>query len=252
MTANQYRFPVSGIHQIEITSRCNLRCKYCVHPKMPRAKEDMSRDTYVQTLNLARRLILARPGRQKELNLAGIGESTMHKEFVEFMFMAREAVGFGVDLILATNGLLMTKDLARAIAPTRPKVWVSLHRPERAGPAVEALRSAGILTGVSVDPSISAVDWAGQVDWQVSTPIKGTPCPWVTGGLAFALSDGRLARCCFDATADDIIGNVWDEPSALFTSPYSLCATCHLDVGVPLPQEAQVTHALNLAPAEKN
>jgi len=32
--------PFQQIHQIEITSRCNLRCKYCVHPHMERAKVD--------------------------------------------------------------------------------------------------------------------------------------------------------------------------------------------------------------------
>lgn len=222
-------FPVRAIHQIEMTSRCNLRCRYCAHPKMARPKIDMDDLTYAKALLWARKM----PG--PELNLAGIGESTMHPEFVRNVFLAREAVGDNVPLILATNGLLMTREMAMAIAPTKIRVWVSLHRPEKAGPAVEALKAAGIIAGVSSDAAIESVDWAGQVDWFVSTHQKGLPCPWVKNGRVFVLADGRIARCCFDATADDIIGTLDDDVSKLQTAPYKLCHSCHLDVGVPLP-----------------
>jgi hypothetical protein len=161
-----------------------------------------------------------------------------------------------VDLILATNGLLMTPELAKAIAPSRIRVWVSLHRPEKAGPAVEALKAAGILAGVSGDPSIAAVDWAGQVKWHVSTPQKGTECPWIKAGRVFVLSDGRVTRCCFDASADDVICTVDDDLTQFQTSPYKLCASCHHDVGIPKapnvrefplrPLEAQVSYRVNM------
>jgi hypothetical protein len=112
---------------------------------------------------------------------------------------------------------------------------VSLHRPERAALAVEHLKAAGILAGVSCDAAIESVDWAGQVKWHVNTHQKGQPCPWVKNGRVFVLADGRLARCCFDAQADDIIGTVDDDLASLQTAPYKLCVSCHLDVGVPLP-----------------
>jgi hypothetical protein len=222
-------FPIRTIHQIEMTSRCNLRCRYCVHPTMGRAKQDMDDATYAKALLWAQRL----PG--PELNLAGIGESTMHPEFVRNVFIAREAVGENVKLILATNGLLMTRELAFALAPSRIRVWVSLHRPEKAGPAIEHLKAAGILVGVSADSSVDAVNWAGQVNWFVSTQQKGQPCPWVQPGRVFILSDGRVARCCFDATADDVIGTVDDDLTELQTAPYRLCASCHHEVGVEIP-----------------
>jgi hypothetical protein len=221
-------FPIRAIHQIEMTSRCNLRCRYCAHPKMARPKIDMDDATYAKSLWWASQL------RGTELNLAGIGESTMHPEFVRNVFFAREAVGEQTNLILATNGLLMTPELARAIAPSRIRVWVSLHRPEKAGPAIEALKSAGILCGVSADPAMASVDWAGQVEWMVTTDQKGRPCPWVKPGRVFILADGRVARCCFDATADDVLGTVEDDLHTMQTSPYKLCAACHLDVGVPI------------------
>jgi hypothetical protein len=138
-----------------------------------------------------------------------------------------------VNLVLATNGLLMTDEMAKAIAPAKPSVWVSLHRPEKAGLAVEALRRAGILSGVSADPSVAAVDWAGQVKWHVSAP-KGATCPWIKSSLVMVMSDGRVTRCCFDSTGEGVIATVDDDLAKHATSPWHLCATCHLSV----PQEA--------------
>lgn len=223
--------PIRAIHQIEMTSQCNLRCRYCVHPKMPRAKMHMDDATYTKALGWVKYFQSKRA--HPELNLAGIGESTLHPEFVRNVFLAREAVGKYVAVVLATNGLLMTDELAHAIAPARPSVWVSLHRPERAGPAVEALKRAGILSGISADPSLAAVDWAGQVKWHVSAP-KGAPCPWIQSSMVMVMADGRVTRCCFDSTGDGVIATVDDDLSKHATSPWSLCATCHLSV----PQEA--------------
>jgi hypothetical protein len=192
---------------------------------MKRTKQDMDEATYARALHWAKYFVQYEG--QRSLNLAGIGESTMHPEFVRNVFLAREAVGGECELVLATNGLLMTPELAQAIAPASPRVFVSLHRPERAGPAVEALRSAGILAGVSADPSISATDWAGQIKWHVSA--QRGPCPWIKGGWVIALSDGRVARCSFDSTGDTCIGSVNDDLSRLTTAPHALCAACHLD-----------------------
>lgn len=223
--------PIRAIHQIEMTSQCNLRCRYCTHPKMPRPKIHMDAETYAKALKWVK-FFQARKAHH-ELNLAGIGESTLHPDFVRNVFLAREAVGKYVDLILATNGLLMTDELAAAIAPAKPRVWVSLHRPERAGPAVEALKRAGILAGISADPSLASTNWAGQVNWHVSAP-KGAPCPWIKNSMVMIMSDGRVTRCCFDATGDGVIAHVDDDLSKHATSPWDLCSGCHLSV----PQEA--------------
>lgn len=230
-------FKVHSVHQIEMTSRCNLACKYCVHPKMPRPKVDMDDRTYLRSLDVAAMLHRRNPELVTELNLAGIGESTMHPEFIRYVHLAREAMGWGVRLVIATNGLLMTREMAKAIKDADPWVWVSLHRPEKAGPAIEALKEAGILRGVSADPSISAVDWAGQVKWAVSTDAKGSPCTWVRPGRVFVMSDGQISRCCFDGTANGVLGSIWDDIDTIQTSPYSLCKTCHLNVGVEMPAE---------------
>lgn len=225
------KIKISSIHQIEITSRCNLRCRYCVHPKMPRDKIDMSEAIFSRAIDWAVRFV--REGTQRELNLAGIGESTMHPKFIQFLEEARFRLGWGVDLTMATNGLLMTEAMAKQIAPYRPRVWVSLHRPERAGPAVEALKKAGILAGVSADPSLAAIDWAGQVQWHTSHQ-PGMTCGWVTTGRAFVMSDGRVGTCCLDGKGDDgVLGTIFDDLTEMRLAPYSLCKTCSYKIGEP-------------------
>jgi hypothetical protein len=219
-------FPLRAIHQIELTSRCNLKCAYCPSYRLPRPKVDMAWSTLERTLAVARALWGVH--RHGELNMAGIGESTMHARFVDAMFRAREVMGPEVSILLATNGLLMTREMARAIAPMRPSVYVSLHRPEKAQHAVQACAEAGILTAVSCDGAMNAVNWAGQVDWPVTTPTVGQNCDWVVKGRAFVLADGRLSRCCFDADGSGVFGHVDDDLSKAYTSPYHLCATCHL------------------------
>jgi len=224
-------FALRDVHQIEMTSHCNLRCKYCPSPHLARPKLHMSEAHYRRALGWVKYFRLK--GTQGELNLAGIGESTMHPEFVRNVFLAREAVGEGHRMLFATNGLLMDDAMARALAPAKPLVWVSLHRPERAGPAVEALKRAGLLVGVSSDPSTSSIDWAGQVDWHVSAPSRA--CAWVKGGWAFVMADGRVSHCCLDATGEGVFAHIDDDLTRHETSPYSLCRGCDQDVGVPIP-----------------
>lgn len=220
---------IQSIHQIEITSRCNLRCRYCVHPTMARWKGDMEEDVWMQTLGWVRRFV-ADGTQDAELNLCGIGESTMHPRFGEMVIEAREAVGPQRHLVLATNGVGLTEDHALAMRYAQMKVWVSLHRPEKAGPAVELLRRYGVFAGSSSDPSLAAVDWAGQVKWHVSTPVKEV-CPWLSRGWAMVASGGAVLTCCFDGSgAEGWLGSVWEDVTGMESRAYGLCAACHHEV----------------------
>lgn len=218
---------VKSIHQIELSSHCNLRCPYCPSRHLGREKLFMTRDHFQRALALIYPLV--REGTQTELNLAGIGESTMHPHFAEFVGLARSTLGPSVDLTLATNGLTMDRALADELARHRMRVWVSLHRPEKAGPAVEHLRASGALAGVSADPAVASIDWAGQVNWHRSA-APGRGCQWTLGGRIMLMADGRFTRCCLDADARGVLGHVYDGlPSE--TGPYVLCQTCDLVSG---------------------
>lgn len=217
--------PITTIHQIEITSRCNLTCTYCPSPKLQRSKIDMSVDIYGESMKWVE--FYRKKGTQGELNLAGIGESTMHPRFVQYVEMARKSIGPILPIVIATNGLLITDEMAKELKPFNLQFWVSLHRPEKAGPAVEILKRWGLLIGVSADPSVAAIDWAGQLDWHVSA--DRSPCPWLRRGWGMVLSDGRITTCCLDASGVGVVGNIFDDVSQIKLNRYTLCQDCHQD-----------------------
>lgn len=222
------RVQLKNIHQIEITSNCNLRCVYCVSPKLQRPKVDMSRQTFERALAMAKHL-QDRFG-VSELNLAGIGESTIHPDFVEYVHRARAVMGPQTPLLLATNGVRLAEDdgaeIVKQLAAAGVIVYVSLHRPEKAKIACDLIAEANILGGISIDPTVAATDWAGQVKgWRVTADEM--ECPWVSRGWGFVLADGRISACCFDGSGVGVFGSVDDKPETLFTKPYSLCETCN-------------------------
>lgn len=213
------------IHQIEITSRCNLKCKYCVHPKMTRAKVDMDWGTYKKCIELVKHSV--EEHRQNELNICGIGESTLHPEFVQFIAYAREQLGYSLTILLSTNGIEVTEELCKALQPYGVYFYVSVHRPEKAGPAIQLLSRYGMLCGVDANAATNATNWAGQVNWFVSSPE--TTCFWVPDGRVFVDSQGNIRTCCYDGDGKSFLGTVWDDVFNMETMPYSLCNTCHMN-----------------------
>ena len=218
-----YPKKIQSIHQIEITSRCNLACPYCVSKDLRRDKMDMSIATYLHALTWVDQFVSR--GTQKELNLAGIGESTIHPRFVEYVALARKMLGNNVRLVVASNGLAITDELARALQPYNLRVYISMHRPEKAGPAIEILKKYKLIDGYSIDPSLNAIDWAGQVDWYVSCEF--TTCPFLSNGYVMVMADGRITTCCLDGLGLGVIGDIRDDVDQLQLKPYELCKTCH-------------------------
>lgn len=223
---------VTGIHQIEITSRCNLRCVYCPSPSIVAGKYpnrpavDMTRENFERTLLWVD--FYLRQGTQGELNLAGIGESTLHPELLDFVRLARVVMGNGGRIVFATNGLICDETMVKELAALKVRVWVSLHRPEKAAIAVDLYRRHNMLDGVSSDPSINSNDWAGQVKWIKSG--ARFPCPWMKNGWLMAMADGRLTSCCLDAQGIGIVGHVNDPLGSAETKPYELCKKCYQDI----------------------
>ena len=234
MTFSAYPRPVRQIHQIELSTRCNLRCKYCVHfPNLPRTKEDMSDDVFSAALDLVQ--FYVRQGTQTELSLTGIGEAMLHPRFVEYAARARAVVGAHRQLVITTNGLLLDEVMAAAIAPLKPAVFISLHRPEKAGLAIEIAKRHGILAGVNASFATSAFDWAGTMKdrWFVSAPK--IPCEYLKSGWAVVLVDGRVATCCLDADGSSTVGTVYNNPETLMLKPWKSekgagCESCHMSV----------------------
>lgn len=234
---------VKRIHQIEMTSHCNLRCVYCTSPNLGREKLDMEEGVFMRALEHVRYCV--RHHGQRELNLAGIGESTIHPRFVEFVGLARKAVDEAhsftaghsialrhqVQLLIATNGVALTEEIVAGTKPFNLRYYVSMHRPEKAGPAIELCRKYDCLDGASADPSLASIDWAGQVKWHVSAQPE-RPCNWIRDGMAFVMADGRVSACCLDASGAGVIGHVNDNIGTFKTKPYSLCKSCDQVIGI--------------------
>lgn len=234
-----YPRAVTTIKQLEPTSLCNLKCVYCPYPTMPRAKIHMERGVFGRTLEWVRHFV--QQGTQGELSLTGIGESLLHPEIIEMFARAREAIGPDRTLVLSTNGILLDDAMAQALGRSNVMVYVSNHRPEVAGRAVEVARLAGIFAGLNTAAATSSLDWAGQVDWPVSAPRR--VCAFLQNGWGVVLSDGRITTCCMDADGSGVVGTVDDEPGSLGMKPYRLCPDCQDDPpadeavpGMPKPE----------------
>lgn len=221
---------ITRVHQIEISSRCNLRCQYCPHPGLQRPKADMDIPTFVRAIEWAQEL------GGPELSFTGMGEALLHPRFEELLMYARERLP-GVWFLLATNGLVLfdKRDPARPgrlleiLRACDVSVYVSTHRPEVAGPAVELLTKAGIKVGVNTAFVTSGFDWAGQVEWHGGAAPKSV-CQYIAQGWATVLQDGVIVNCCMDAHALHPIGNVNDVVLPARIDPIPLCAQCHLEV----------------------
>ena len=219
---------ITGIHQIEITSRCNLACPYCIHGTpgaLLRPAQDISEDNWHNALDWVR--FYCTKGTQGELNLAGIGESTLHPRFAEMVAEAREVVGVARPIIFATNGVALPQKMIDALVPSKPLVWVSMHAPSRAAHAIQALKAAGILSGVSLDGAVNPNNWAGQVDW--IQPVYRMPCPWLRQGWGFVASTGTILACCIDAGTGSKIDHVRTIPHDIYSEGGPLCSTCYQD-----------------------
>ena len=185
----------------------------------------MEKTTFARALAWAR--YFESKNTQKELALTGIGEALLHPNFIECLRLARQVLPHN-RITVSTNGLAFTDELAKEIAPFKPEIYISLHRPEKAGPAIEIAKRYGIYKDCNNQFATAAFDWAGQLKWHVSAPKK--PCGYLAVGWAVVLVDGRITTCCLDASGVGVVGTVSDDPGSLRITPYKLCLTCHEEI----------------------
>ncbi len=154
--------------------------------------------------------------------------------------MAREALPDSF-ICFSTNGLLLDDEACAHLRDHRVAVFVSLHRPEKAGPAINAARRAGILADTNASAATSSFDWAGLLadKWAVTAPT--TACAYLRHGWGVVLADGRVTACCLDATGAGVVGHVDDRIGSLSIGPWGDekvgCEACHERV----PDESELT-----------
>lgn len=216
-----------NIHQIESTSCCNLKCRYCPHHELRREKMHMSWETFIRTMEWVL-YFRERNGKQIEIALTGVGEPFLNPRLPDMIEYCRKNCPES-DITVSTNGIPVTEELADKIKEYEPKVFVSLHVPEKAVKAIEILAARGIFEMSNDKFNTLSNNWAGQVDWPVGA--EHGVCGYIGGGSGVVLSDGRIVRCCMDAHGLGVIGNVYEAPREdLMVNPFFLCETCHMVV----------------------
>ncbi len=88
--------------QIEPTTRCNLRCRYCVGWRGPRG--DMSSEMFER--------VLAQADSLRYVALHGEGEPFMHPDYLEMVDRLRQA---GVEVSIITNGRFLERVTVRRL-----------------------------------------------------------------------------------------------------------------------------------------
>jgi hypothetical protein len=214
------------LHQIEVTTRCQLSCAYCLQPTLTRPIQDMTRETWLAALDWLR--FFVRHGTQGEVVLFGTGEPLLHPDLVQMATEARAVLGPARRMLVTTNGLLVTDALIAALQPINARVYVSLHQFAKATPAVHKLFRAGLLEGVSIDPVTGSNSWAGQVDWPNIMPMGDArpPCPWQQAGWLFMSADGGLYPCCYANGDMPRQGEATDVPHEFDVVTPPICGAC--------------------------
>lgn len=99
--------------QIEPTTKCNLRCKFCISPIWNRRGMDMSIGDFRRIINQFPFL--------EEILLQGIGEPLMCDDLFEMLDLCREK---RILVTITTNGTLMNNPLAERLVNTELKTIV--------------------------------------------------------------------------------------------------------------------------------
>jgi len=167
-------------------------------------------------------------GTQEELSLTGIGEALLNPLFKEMVIRSREVIGANRKLVMATNGTEVTDDIAQFLAKWGVTTYVSLHRPEVAGPAIHKLRKAGVCVGTNDQFVTASYNWIGEVDWP-HTDRKAW-CSYLGKGWGVVRVDGAVNTCCWDAHGSQPIGHVINAVGSLVTHVTPLCEKCPLVV----------------------
>lgn len=217
---------ITTINTVELSSICDNNCEYCCAPLQHNYRDTgfMEWGTYKKAIDWV--LHYARQGTQRELNLMGVGESTLHPDLVEMVHYAYVHLPFRQIIHISTNGNKLTMDMAKGLKKAGiSRMHVTGHNPRAIARALRILQDVDIPAGYSVDFMIRPNNWAGQVDWFESRETY--PCPWLHNGQAAIFSNGDITRCCTDAFAKGVIGTVDDDLAQLSIEPFELCRTCH-------------------------
>jgi MoaA/NifB/PqqE/SkfB family radical SAM enzyme/pimeloyl-ACP methyl ester carboxylesterase len=131
---------------IEITTRCNLRCAFCARTSVRREERDMAPDRFGRLLDL-----LPHAWR---VTLAGLGEPLLHPRVADFV---SEASSRGRRVTLATNAVLLSAEMSRRLIGAGLDAIVFSLDAVDAGPASAVRAGAAVETSIENIRTFAAV-----------------------------------------------------------------------------------------------
>jgi hypothetical protein len=218
------------ITTIELSSACNLACKYCVnrlmkwHDRSPKIMDDI---TFHASLEWLHRLCDL--GTQQEVNLNGNGESLLDPQIVERTAAVIKVMG-NRQVSFCTNGMLVTEDLLRRLQDAGLKrMDVSAHRAYHARRTIDLLNKVGMQGVLATGAIVAPHNWAGQIEPEHSVTVRlKIQCDPLIEGRGYIQAEGDVVPCCYDYRSLGKFGHVYDEDLLKREiKPYSLCFTCH-------------------------
>jgi len=225
------------INNIEVSAICNNACRYCpaseVHKHRPVGL--MTMDTFEHVLEWIRYFV--RQGTQGQVNMYGVGESTLNPLLPDMIRAVRDIVPYRHQVHLNTNAnwvdktttYVTEKEIEYALSLKNAgitQIDITAHNHFNTAKAWRIFGIVEIPSKISFDVITRPNNWGGQVDWFEPIYDAGF-CPWIYKGQSNIMWDGGINQCCLDAFGNHIMGTVYDEPHDIEAVPYELCKSCH-------------------------
>jgi|MudIll2142460700_1097286.scaffolds.fasta_scaffold23176_3 hypothetical protein len=242
---------IGCIKNLEVASICNLACPYCPCSGQGQYREVglMGEETFDRSMFWLEKFV--RAGTQRELNLFGIGEPSLHIRYLEMVRRCREIMPLTLTLRLNTNGILATEEWIESVilagadaldltdhdAVASTRTLQSFHRLGQKYPDFKF--------GYSRDGVTNPNNWGGLIDWVPVVQHGRVPCPWLLNGQVMIMSNGDVTRCCQDAHARGLLGTIWlDDLDQIDHTPFIQCNTCHEIVPPGMPRSELNTNPM--------
>lgn len=225
------------ITTIELSSKCNLKCEYCINRMIrhePRRSPGIMDDkTFDASLELLKELVMR--GTQKEINLNGNGESFLDGQLVKRIGRT-VAIMNGKNIVqLCTNATMVTETLAKQLKDAGlNRIDLSVHSPYHTRQAIDIFSRTGLGGVVNTGLLMTSHNWAGQLEPQHSIAQDRLPkidCNPLIQGRGYVQSEGDITPCCYDYRSLGVFGSVFDTDILdVYYGPYDLCDTCHQQI----------------------
>lgn len=144
--------------QIEITTKCNLRCMMCPNRGFSDFRmTEMSMDTYLRALDQSLPEL-------EYVYMWGVGEPTSHPKFLEMVRIAKQK---GLKVSFSTNGTFMNERMVKQIVQlgvdevifsidsADPELFEEIRRGAKFGKVIRNLETLLRMRGVKKIPSVS-------------------------------------------------------------------------------------------------